>query len=118
LNEKGSSEASGEPAPSAISLAWTVTVHVVPAGSELVGVSVYELAGELLALKATGVPDGHSIENALPVALTLLEKLIVIVELGTASEPSAGLVVVTVGGMSTVNEKTSSACIGKPASVS
>jgi hypothetical protein len=81
-----------------------VTVQTVSAGRFAVGVSVYELAGDELVLKLIGVPLGHSSEKAL-LALTDLLKLIVIVEAsGTAVAPFVGTVLVTVGGVSTVNE--------------
>jgi hypothetical protein len=79
----------------------------VPAGSELVGVSVKELAGDELVLNAIGVPVGHSTLKALPVAFTDSLKLTVIAEPAlTSAAVSTGLVVVTVGGMSVVNENT------------
>src|SRR5689334_18801248 len=85
----------------------TPTVQTVRKGSGLVGVSVYEPAGEELVLKLSGVPVGHSSENAPLAAATDFEKLIVIVELAlTSVAPFVGLVVVTAGGTSVVNENT------------
>jgi drug/metabolite transporter superfamily protein YnfA len=89
---------------SAIPDAWTVTVQTVSAGRLKVGVSVCELAGEELVVNGIGVPDGHSSENAL-LALTDLLKLIVIVVFSTTLvAPFVGTVLVTVGGVSVVNE--------------
>jgi hypothetical protein len=85
--------------------AITVTVQVVLAGSGDDGVSVNDDAGEELWLNDSGVPVGHSILNALAVAVTDLEKLTVIVEPAfTSVAVSVGTVVVTAGGVSTVNE--------------
>jgi hypothetical protein len=79
----------------------------VPAGRLLVGVSVNELDGEELVLNEIGVPVGHSRLKALPVALTDSLKLIAIpVPVLTLVAPSVGLVDVTVGGTSVVNENT------------
>jgi hypothetical protein len=100
--------ASGEPAStSEIPLACTVTVHTVPAGRLLVGVSVNELAGDELVLNEIGVPVGHSTLKALPEAFTDSLKLIVMLEpVLTSTAPFVGTVDVTVGGTSVVNENT------------
>src|SRR5579859_3627997 len=90
------------------SLTWfatTVTVQTVSAGRFAVGVSVYDDAGELDSEYEIGVPVGHSRVNELVVADTDFEKLTVIVEFsGTFVDVSAGVVEVTDGGVSTVNE--------------
>ena len=97
---------------SALSASWiwaatTVTVQTVVCGSALFGVNVYDDAGEELRLYATGVPLGHSSLNELVVALTGSLKLTVMLEPAlTAVAPSTGLVDVTVGGVSVVNENT------------
>jgi hypothetical protein len=95
------------PEPSEIAVWSTTIVQTVLAGSGLVGVRVKELEGEELVVKLSGVPVGHSSVKALPVALTDLLKLIVIVELAfTSTAPFVGTVLVTVGGVSVVNENT------------
>jgi hypothetical protein len=108
--------ASGDPASTSLMpLECTVTVQVVPAGRLLVGVSVNELAGDELVLNGIGVPVGHSMLNALPVAFTDSLKLIVIpVPVLTSVAPSAGLVEVTAGGRSVANENTKFEFIGVP----
>src|SRR5689334_328439 len=85
-------------------LATTVTVQVAPAGRFAEGWSVKLVAGEAgLTEKATGVPVGHSILKAEPVTLTLSLKVTVTLVLATTFvAPLAGVVLVTVGGVSTV----------------
>ena len=55
---------------SLISSLCTVMVQTVPAGRFVVGVSVNVVAGDDVCEKLSGVPVGHSIVNALLVALT------------------------------------------------
>ena len=82
-----------------------MTVQTVLAGSGLVGVSTYVLAGDELVVKDSGVPVGHSSEKALPIAVTDFVKSISIVEPAfTLVAPFAGMVESTLGGVSTVNE--------------
>jgi hypothetical protein len=93
------------PEPSVIFVWSTTVVQTVLAGSGATGVSVNELAGDELVLNGSGVPDGHSSANAPPAAVTDFEKLIVIVVPAfTSTAPFVGTVVVTVGGVSVVNE--------------
>src|SRR5256885_792518 len=91
------------------SLIWfaiTFTVQIVPSGRSLVGSSVIDEAGEPLTPKLWGEPLGHSIVNELPLAFTGSLKLTVTLLLGlTAVALFAGLVLVTVGALSVVNEK-------------
>ena len=89
------------PSASTICDATTVTLHTVFTGSALVGVSVNVVAGELDSEKLFGVPVGHSSLNELVVACTDWSNVTEIVELnGTFVAPSAGDVLVTVGGTS------------------
>src|SRR5438105_768287 len=92
---------------SLISSLCTVIVHVVPAGRCAFGVRVIVVAGEEDCEKASGVPVGHSSENAFDVALTDSLKLTSMVEpRATSVAPSAGEVLVTLGAAScVVNEK-------------
>src|SRR5438105_14292120 len=92
---------------SLISSLCTVIVHVVPAGRCAFGVRVIVVAGEEDCEKASGVPVGHSSENAFDVALTDSLKLTSMVEpRATSVAPSAGEVLVTLGAASCVmNEK-------------
>jgi hypothetical protein len=93
------------PEPSVIFVWSTTIVQTVLAGSGLAGVSVHDDAGDELVLNGSGVPVGHSSVNAPPAAVTDLSKLIVIVESAfTSTAPLVGTVVVTVGGVSVVNE--------------
>ena|SRR5207302_266853 len=92
---------------SLISSLWTVMVQTVPAGRFAVGVSVIVVAGEEVCEKASGVPVGHSIENALFVALIdSLKFTSMTVSRATSVAPSAGVVLLTLGAASCVaNEK-------------
>src|SRR5436853_402653 len=90
---------------SLISSLCTVMVQTVPAGRFVVGVSVNVVAGEEDCEKLSGVPVGHSIENALFVALTDSLKSTVMFDVGsTFVALSAGVVVVTAGAESVVKE--------------
>jgi hypothetical protein len=90
---------------SATWFATTVTVQVVSGGRSLSGVIVYDEAGELDSEYAIGVPVGHSTVKELVEAVTDFEKFTVIVVFsGTWVAESTGLVEVTAGGVSTVNE--------------
>ena len=94
---------------SVICEATTVTVHVTPAGSGLLGVSVNVVAppgGAGESVNGSGVPVGHSSVNALAVTFTgLLNVTAGVVLASTFVAPSAGVVLLTLGGVSTVNEK-------------
>ena len=82
-------------------------MQVVVCGSAEFGVSVKLEAGDELSEYDTGVPVGHSSLNDDVLALTCSEKFTVTVEfVATAVAPFVGLVDVTVGGESIVNEKT------------
>src|SRR5437667_106388 len=91
------------------SLIWfaiTFTEQVVAAGRSVVGSSVIVDVPEPLTPKLWGEPLGHSIVNELPLAFTGSLKLTVTLLLGlTPVAPFAGLVLVTVGALSVVNEK-------------
>ena len=84
-------------------------MHVTPAGSGLDGVNANVLtppggAGE--SVNGSGVPVGHSSVNALAVTFTgLLNVTAGVVLASTFVAPFAGVVLVTVGGVSIVNEK-------------
>src|SRR5215213_4862034 len=102
----------GSPAStSVISAALTVTVHWTPMGRSEVGLSVKVLEGLAESAKACVLPGvGHSMEKELVVAFTLSLKLTTMLTLAaTPVAPLVGVVVVTDGGESTVNEKTWSA---------
>src|SRR5919206_176347 len=91
---------------SLISSLWTVIVQTVPAGRFADGVSVNDVAGDEVCENAFEVPVGHSIVNAFDVALTDSLKVIwIVVSRATSVAPSAGVVVVTAGAESVVNEK-------------
>src|SRR6266536_1525715 len=92
---------------SLISSLWTVMVQTVPAGRFAVGVSVIVVAGEDDCEKLSGVPVGHSIENALFVALIdSLKFTSIVASRATSVAPSAGFVLLTNGAAScVVNEK-------------
>src|SRR5205085_5246510 len=92
---------------SLISSLWTVMVQTVPAGRFAVGVSVNDVAGDEVCENAFDVPVGHSIVNALFVALTDSVKVIwIVVSRATSVAPSAGVVLLTLGAASwVVNEK-------------
>jgi hypothetical protein len=109
VNEKLKSDARGVPNPSATCDATTVTVQVVPAGSGEAGVSVNVLAlpGRLGdTVSGSGVPVGHSSLNAPVLTPTALLNVTDGVALAsTLVAPFAGVVLDTVGGVSTVNEK-------------
>src|SRR5207244_8632520 len=92
---------------SLISSLWTVMVQTVPAGRFVVGVSVNVVAGDEVCEKLSGVPVGHSIVNALLVALTDSLKLMsIVVSRATSVAPLAGVVPLTLGAAScVVNEK-------------
>src|SRR5204862_7441969 len=87
--------------------ACTVIVQTTPAGRFDVGVKVNDVAGDEVCENASGVPVGHSIENAVLVALTDSLKLMsMVVSRATSVAPSAGGGVVTLGAAScVVNEK-------------
>jgi hypothetical protein len=93
-----------------VSLIWfaiTVTVQTVPDGRFVVGVSVIVVAGEEDCEKLIGVPVGHSIVNAVFVALIDSLKLMsMTVSRATSVAPLAGVVLLTLGAAScVVNEK-------------
>src|SRR5438270_4118826 len=92
---------------SLISSLCTVIVHTVPAGRSAAGVSVIVVAGEEDCEKLSGVPVGHSIENAFDVALIDSLKLTsMVVSRATTVAASAGVVLLTLGAASCVaNEK-------------
>ena len=92
---------------SLISSLCTVMVQTVPAGRFVVGVSVNVVAGDDVCEKLSGVPVGHSIVNALLVALTDSLKLMsIVVSRATSVAPLAGVVLLTLGAAScVVNEK-------------
>src|SRR5438046_7967065 len=92
---------------SVIWFACTVIVQTTPAGRFDVGVKVNDVAGDEVCENASGVPVGHSIENAVFVALTDSLKLMsMVVSRATSVAPSAGVVVLTLGAAScVVNEK-------------
>src|SRR5437588_8679228 len=92
---------------SLISSLWTVIVHTVPAGRFVVGVRVNVVAGDEVCEKLSGVPVGHSIENALLVALIdSLKFTSIVVSRATSVAASAGVVLLTLGAAScVVNEK-------------
>src|SRR5437763_10063184 len=92
---------------SLISSFATVTVQTVPAGRFELGVSVNVVAGEDDCEKLSVVFVGHSILNALFVALTDSLKVIwIVVSRATSVAPSAGVVLLTLGAAScVVNDK-------------
>src|ERR671926_1012822 len=92
---------------SLISSLWAVIVQTVPAGRFADGVSVNDVAGDEVCENAFEVPVGHSIVNAVFVALTDSLKVIwIVVSRATSVAPSAGVVVLTLGAAScVVNEK-------------
>ena len=88
----------------------TETVQVVLYGSGEEGVSVKVVAGPALCPNTCGAPVGHSIENAVKLAVTLSLKLIAMGALtATFTAPFTGVVLVTEGavsvGLAVVNEK-------------
>src|SRR5439155_1285648 len=89
------------------SLIWfaiTFTEQTVPSGRSLVGSSVIEEPGEPLTVKLLGVPVGRTSEEEVQLAVTGSLKLTTLLGL-TAVALFAGLVLVTVGALSVVNEK-------------
>src|SRR5947208_3064560 len=91
---------------SLIPLASTVTVQLVPSGKSAVGSSVIVQVPEPLTPKASDEPLGHSIVNELVLAFTgSLNETVTLVLGFTSVAPPAGLVLVTVGALSVVNEK-------------
>ena len=94
---------------SLISSLLTVIVQTVAAGRSADGVSVNVVAGDDVCEKLSAVPVGHSIENALFVALTdSLNVMAMVVLRATSVAPSAGVVLLTLGAASCVvneNEK-------------
>ena len=83
---------------SVTSFAFTVTAHVVPAGSGELGVSVNVVAGDAVCVNVRGEPAGHSRLKALAEAVTLSLKLMTMVELtGTLFALLAGVVLMTLG---------------------
>jgi hypothetical protein len=109
VNEKLWSASSAVPVESVTCEATTVTVHVTPAGSGPDGASANVLAppgGLGDSANASGVPAGHSSLNALAVTFTgLLNVTAGVIVAITLIAPVAGTVALTVGGVSTVNEK-------------
>src|SRR6266536_2797107 len=92
---------------SLIPAASTVTVQTVASGRSALGFRVIVAVPEPLTAKLWALPVGHSSVNEPPVAVTGSLKLATMFALGsTAVAPSAGLVVVTVGAASAVNENT------------
>src|ERR687886_540209 len=88
---------------SLISSLWTVIVQTVPAGRFADGVSVNDVAGDEVCENAFDVPVGHSIVNAVFVALTdSLMVIWIVVSRATSVAPSAGVVVLTLGAASCV----------------
>src|SRR5437763_10581519 len=88
---------------SLISSLWTVMVQTVPAGRFVVGVSVIVVAGDDDCEKVSGVPVGHSIVNALFVALIdSLKFTSIVVSRATSVAPFAGVVLLTLGAASCV----------------
>src|SRR5215813_10846570 len=102
----------GSPASTSVTFeATTVTVQTVPTGKSEVGSSTKLLVPPGAAgvtLKVTGVETGHSTVNAVESwILTFSLKLIVMfVFVATCVAPFVGMVLVTEGGVSRVNEKT------------
>jgi hypothetical protein len=91
---------------SEIPLASTVTVQVVAAGRSAVGSSVIVAVPDPLVPKVFAEPDGHSRVNELPLALTGSPKVTVTLAFGlTPVALFAGLVLLTAGALSVVNEK-------------
>jgi hypothetical protein len=101
------------PATSDTCDATTVTVQTVPAGNGAVGVNVNVVAGpggDGLTENALGVAVGHSSLNAFAVTFTaLLNETDGVTLASTAVSPLFGVVRVTLGGVSIVNEKVESA---------
>src|SRR5262245_34805840 len=92
---------SGAPSVSVISLATTVTVHVVAKGRAADGVSVIVLVPEPLCVKVFVVPAGHSSVNEPLVVVTFSLKLTTMVEsAATLVAPFAGVVLLTLGAIS------------------
>src|SRR2546427_722549 len=91
---------------SLIYLASVVNGQSVDSGRRRVITSVIDEPGQPLTLKACGETLGHSIVNEVPLAFTASLKVTVTLlpEL-TAVAPFAGLVLVTDGALSVVNEK-------------
>jgi hypothetical protein len=95
--------------PASTSVTWlatTVTVQTAPPGRFAVGRNTKLAAGEAgVTVKAIGVPTGHASVNAVPVTFTASLKFTVTV-LGVATfvAPFAGVVLLTLGGASTVKE--------------
>src|SRR5437764_2417776 len=88
---------------SLISSLATLTVQTVPDGRFAVGVRVIVVAGDEDCENVSGVPVGHSIVNALFVALIDSLKLIwIVVSRATSVAPSAGVVLLTLGAASCV----------------
>jgi hypothetical protein len=109
VNEKVELALIGVPAETSVTwLATTVAVHTAPAGRFADGVSVKLVAppgGAGPIVNASGVPVGHCSVKADAVTFTALLKLTVMVaDASTAVAPLAGVVEVTVGGESVVNE--------------
>jgi len=109
LKVKTKSAARCVPARSAICAATAVAVQVVATGRLALGVSVYVVTppgGAGARPNATGVPAGHSSLKALAVTLTALVNVTVtVVFSGTLVAPLVGVVLLTVGGVSTVKVK-------------
>src|SRR5436190_7664085 len=86
-----------------VSSLWTVMVQTVPDGRFALGVSVNDVAGDDVCENAFDVPVGHSIVNALFVALTdSLNVIWIVVSRATSVAPSAGVVALKDGAASWV----------------
>lgn len=95
---------------SLILAATTVTLQVSPTGRSLIGLISALVAPELLSVKALALPVGHSSTNDDVLKFTFSLKLMTILLLvATLVAPSAGIVLVTLGGASVVKLKTKSA---------
>src|ERR1700688_3775682 len=94
------------PAASVTVLATTVTVQLLSNGRLVDGWSTERAAGEAgVTVKLGAAPGEQASMKVEPVTVTDLLKLIVIVlATGTLVAPLAGLVLVTVGGVSTTND--------------
>src|SRR6185436_13882428 len=95
----------GSPASASVTCAArTVTVHVSPPVKSLFGLSVNVVAPPL-STKVCAPVFVHEIVNDEPVALTASLNVTVTSELGPPMPPFVGVVAVTVGAASVVNEK-------------
>src|SRR5215470_2903500 len=102
----------GSPASTSVTFdATTVTVQTVPTGKSEVGSRTKLLVPPGAAgvtLKAIGVETGHSIVNAVEswIFTFSLKLIVMLVLVATCVAPLVGMVDVTEGGVSMVNEKT------------